>query len=434
MLGVLPRIWRDPLAFFQQVALEQGGVARVGLGHFTLYLLSDPEAVQYVLADNASNYWKGSGLDLVKPVMGEGLATSTGDFWMRQRRLMQPSFQRKRIASLLPVMREVVSELIARWRGPARSGQPVDVAVDMSRLVQDLIFRTIFGASLGEKTASLAEALVEINKYMNSIVWSLLPIPKWIPTPRRRRFRRAMQQLDAVVYGLIEERRGAAGDDSDLMGRLLAARDPETGEAMTDLQLRDEIMTLFVAGHDTTASAAAWTLALLSQNPAVRGQVVEELAFLDGALPGADDLARLELLDRVLKESMRVYPPGWLLVRTPHADDTIGGYDIPKGAPLLISQYVIHRHPKLWQDPERFDPDRFLPERSQGRPRYAYFPYGGGQRLCIGNTFAQMALKLILAAIHQRYVLDLVPGHKLVPQPLTTLRPKHGVLMTIRAR
>jgi cytochrome P450 len=406
-------------------------VACVGLGKFTLYLLTHPDAVQHVLADNGGNYWKGAGIEMIKPVMGEGLAVAEGEAWKRQRRLMQPSFQRKRLAGFVPAMAEVTEAMVAGWEPAARTGDPLDVMEEASGLLQRLIVRVLFGDDLRADTGPLGEALVEVNAYVSTIVWSLLPT--WVPSRRRRRFRRAMDLLDRTVHDLIQRRRAQGAGEreaGDLLGQLLAARDPETGSALDDRALRDQAMTLFVAGHDTTASAIAWSLALLAQHPSVAEAVVAEAQALPD-VPGLDDLAGMGVTDRVIKEALRLYPPGWLMVRTPYEDDQVMGFAVPKDAPLLIPLWVLHRHPDHWEHPGRFDPDRFLPERAAGRHRYAYIPFGGGQRLCIGNAFAELAIKMALGLILRRHRPALVPGHPLVPQPLTTLRPKHGVRMTL---
>ena len=422
LVGVLPKIWRDPLLFFSEVAREHGPVARVGLGKFTLYLLSRPEPIQRVLQDNAQNYWKGAGLAAAEPVMGKGLATSEGELWQRQRKLMQPAFARRGIPDLFGVMDGALDELLTRWSEEARRGRPVEVVSEASALTQELIFRCLFGGDLGADAGALSAALVEANEFINAAAWSFLPIPEKIPTPRRIRFKRALATLDRVVYGAITRRRqrGVSEDTPDLLDRLLAASDEAGG--MDDRQARDEIMTLFVAGHDTTAGALAWTLLLMAQHPALADQVA-----------AADPSEAGGIVSRVIQESMRLYPPAWVIVRTPYEPDELCGYEVPKDAPLLISQWVVHRHPEVWPDPLRFDPDRWLPERSEGRPRFAYFPYGAGRRLCIGKPFADAAIARSVAAVCRRFRLEL-RGKPPQPQPATTLRPEGKLRLLLRPR
>ncbi|MBL4849017.1 MAG: cytochrome P450 [Planctomycetes bacterium] len=424
LVGVMPKIWRDPLRFFSEVSRDHGPVARVGLGKFTLFLLSGPEPIQRVLQDNAGNYWKGEGLAAAKPLMGEGLATSEGEFWQRQRRLCQPSFQRKRLAELIPTLEAALVPTLEAWAQAAARGKPVEAVADVSALTQRLIFGGLFGGSLSEADQrALASALVEANLYVNAAAWTLIPIPAGIPTPRRIRFRRALATLDRVVFGRIKARRErgepAAGAPQDLLDRLLLASDEAGG--MDDRQARDEIMTAFVAGHDTTAGAIVWTLLLLAQHPEVAERVASEAASLGPAPAPEERIRGLTYTEQVLRESMRVYPPAWVFVRTPYQDDVLGGFSVPKGSPVLISQWVVHRHPGLWSDPLRFDPERWAP----GAPppgKFTYFPYGAGRRLCIGKPFADLSILLTLARILERFRLQLV-GKAPRPQPGTTLRP-----------
>ncbi|MDP3767798.1 MAG: cytochrome P450, partial [Dehalococcoidia bacterium] len=255
------------------------------------------------------------------------------------------------------------------------------------------------------------------------------------PTPTNLRFRRAMRTLDDIVYGMIEARRNNGADKDDLLSMLLEARDEETGEGMSDKQLRDEVFTMFTAGHETTAAALAWTWYLLSQHPEAEGRLHNELgSVLSGRTPGLDDLQRLPYTRMVIEETLRLYPPVWSIGRMALREDTVLGYRIPAKGQVLLSSYVTHRHPEFWDEPERFDPERFAPERAASRPRYAYFPFGGGPRQCIGNEFAMMEAQLALATLAQRYRLRLVPGQVVEPEPAVTLRPRHGVMVTVEAR
>jgi cytochrome P450 len=273
----------------------------------------------------------------------------------------------------------------------------------------------------------LSEAIDRITNFVN--------FPMNIPTPRNRRLRNAIQVLDKIVYGFIEQRRRGEGDRNDLLSRLMSARDPETGEAMDDRQLRDEVMTMFLAGHETTANALTWSWYLLSQHPASRERLEAELlGSLDGKSPGVEDLPKLPFTAMVLKESMRLYPPAWLIARSAAKDDVIGGARIEAGTFVFVCPYMTHRHPAFWEDPERFDPERFAPGKDAERPRFAYFPFGGGPRQCIGKDFALIEAELAIAAVAQRYRLELLPGHPVVAQPMITLRPKHGMQMRVHAR
>ncbi|MCA8921629.1 MAG: cytochrome P450 [Planctomycetes bacterium] len=423
VVGVLPRIWRDPLAFFQEVAQECGGLARVGLGRFTLYLLSDPALIHKVLVEDSRHYWKGDGLAAASAVMGRGLATNEGEAWQAMRRLLQPAFQPRALEGLLQDLGATIEEQLEAWRpGPA-----VDVAEAANHLVLRALFRALFGAGLPpEQLARLGEAVLVANEHINHTAWSLIKLPSGVPTPRNLRFSRALRTLNEATYRLIRERRTLEDPGDDLLGRLVGTRDA-SGAALSDTQIRDELMTLIVAGHETTANALAWILHLLAAHPAIAEQVQAEAPAAQGATGPPDALGR------VLLEALRVLPPAWVIVRTPYSERELGGYVLPKGAPLLISQYVVHRDPRWWEEPARFDPDRWLPGRA-APPRGAYFPYGDGPRICIGNHFATALLRFAVAGCLRRFELRPSAEGKVVPQPLTTLRPKGGLRLKLTRR
>jgi len=425
VVGVLPRIWRDPLGFFQEVAQECGPLARVGLGRFTLYLLSDPELIQKVLVEDAKHYWKGDGLAAASAVMGRGLATNEGESWQTMRRLLQPGFQPRALGSLVEGLRASVESQLDGWRpGPA-----VDVAQSTNHLVLQALFRALFGSGLPpEQLAALGEAVLVANEHINHTAWSLIKVPARVPTPRNRRFARALSTLDEATYGLIRARRAQDDPGDDLLGRLVSTRDGR-GAPLSETQIRDELMTLIVAGHETTANALAWTLHLLAEHPDVAEATRAELPDpLGVGPPGAPDL-----LGRVILESLRVLPPAWVIVRTPYEARELGGYRLPKGAPILISQYVVHHDPRWWKDAERFDPDRWLPD-APTPPKGAYFPYGNGPRICIGNHFATALLRVAVGGCLRRFELRPSAEGGVTPQPLTTLRPKGGLLLSLQRR
>lgn len=431
LLGVLPQIGKDPLGFFTRVAREHGGLTRFGNRKFTLYLLSDPAGIREVLTADAKNYWKGEGIAAARTVMGKGLATSTGTVWQRQRRLMQPSFSPSRVQAMAPVLAKATQGFVEVLAAASEGEDPIDVLPAASNMVQEILFRGLFSHDCDHiDTRALGHAMAVANDHIHKSAWTMVPLPAWVPTPHRRRFAKAMQLLDETVYGLIRDRRARGSEDPDLLGRMLAVRDEETGEGMTDQQLRDEVMTLFVAGHDTSAAAIAWGLSLFAENPQVQDQVVAEVAG-SGSTDGAA-LAGLDYTGRFVQETLRIYPPGWILVRTPYKDVTLCGYHVPKDAPILISPWVVHRDPELWPEPERCDPDRFLPERMGKRPRFAWFPYGGGARTCIGLPLADLLLRGAFAMAAPRFRFDLVPGKPPTPQPKTTLQPKGGLWLRVR--
>jgi cytochrome P450 len=371
----------------------------------------------------------------MKPMMGEGLLTSDGDFWRRQRRLSQPAFHRQQIGAFAGTMTSIAEEMLERWQPVAARGQLIDVSAEMIRLTLSIVSKTLFNTDVGAEANTVGEAITVAFKEFDRRLAALFTLPDVVPTPSRRRLHNAIQTLDRVVYRIIEERRRAGEDIGDLLSMLVFARDEETGESMSDKQLRDEVMAIFLAGHETTANALNWIWYLLSKHPAVERRLHDELAaVLGGRIPTLEDLPKLSYTTMVIEESLRLYPPAWVIERRSIAADQIGPYVIPPGSTIIPSQYITHRHPAFWDNPEGFDPERFTPERVAARPRFAYFPFGGGPRVCIDNNFAMMELQLILATVTQRYRLALVPGHPVELDPMITLRPRYGILMDLVPR
>jgi cytochrome P450 len=431
-LGALADINADPLRFLAEAA-ELGDVVRFRVGPYRVFLLRHPDAIQHVLVDNSKSYDKRTrGYDALRSLLGNGLLTSEGEMWRRQRRIAQPAFHRQRVAEFARVMVELTQDMLGRWLDVAALGRTIDMTHEMTALTLRIVARTLLSAEVRDHAEEVGRAVTLFSRYADEAVSSVLPLG--FPTPLRLRTREATRKLDALIHAMIDERRKDGRERGDLLDMLMHARDGETGERMTDRQLRDEVMTIFLAGHETTANALAWTFYLLSLHPGVERRVRAELdAVLGGRAPEFDDLPKLTTLTAVIKESMRLYPPAWMIERRAAADDVVGGYRIPAGSVVLMSPYITHRHPGLWPNPEGFDPDRFVPEAERARPRYAYFPFGGGPRLCIGQPFAMLEGVLVLATILQRYRLSLVPGHPVVPDPLVTLRPRGGILMRVEA-
>jgi cytochrome P450 len=427
ILGSLD-LMRKPIPFLMKTFAQYGDVVHYRVLNSHVYLIAHPDGVQHVLQGNHRNYDKSSfDYQLLKRQLGEGLLTSDGPLWLRQRRLIQPVFHRNRVAALGDMMTDITLEMLEQWDAPAREGRPFDVAAEMMRLTLRIVGRALLSLEMGAQADTVARSVTTLNEAFGE--FNLIDVfAPFIPTARSRRLKAAVGTLDAIVYGIIAERRRTDVDQGDLLSMLLAARDEETGEGMSDQQLRDEVLTLILAGHETTANALAWTFYLLSQNPEAECKLGAEVReVLSGRAPTSADLANLNYTRMVIDESMRIYPPAWAVSRAATEDDEIGGFRIPKGAVVTPSQFVTHRHPGFWEEPERFDPERFTPERSERRPRFAYFPFGGGPRLCIGNTFALTEAGLVLAAVAQRYRLRLMPGHPIEMQPLVTLRPRYGV-------
>ena len=424
---------RDPLAFLSNLRATYGDIARVPLGAETLYLLSHPELVRDVLVTNHRNFHKGRGLERAKNLLGEGLLTSEDEYHLRQRRLAQPAFHRQRVSAYGATMAAYAATRRERWR----AGAEIDVHQEMMALTLAIVGKTLFDADVEHEAAEIGAAITTTFESFN--FGFFLPFGELLerlPLPATLRFKKARARLDATIYRLIDERRRAGVDRGDLLSMLLLAQDTEgDGTGMSDLQLRDEAMTIFLAGHETTANALTWTLYLLSQHPDVERQMHAEIdAALGRRLPAADDLTVLPYTRMVLAESMRLYPPAWIVGRRAMGPFEANGYSIPARSIVLLCQYVMHRDNRWFPEPDRFDPDRFLPTRQAERPKFAYFPFGGGPRVCIGEQFAWMEGVILLATIAQRWKLRLVPDHPVALQPIITLRPKHGMRMRVESR
>jgi cytochrome P450 len=434
--GSLREFTRDRLAFVHKAA-RIGPVVSFKLGQLLFHLISTPEDVKRVLVDNAANYSKETrGQDLLRVVLRDGLFTSDGELWKRQRRLIQPAFHKDRIASFAPVMIDATRELVDRWAPLAAAGTELDVGEEMMRLTLTIVGRTLLGVDLADSASEVGQALTYVLRDLSARTTSVLDyyLGTEIPTPKNVRMKRALAVLDRIVGGAIAERRKNPGERTDLLSILMRVRDDESGQGMPDSLLRDEVLTMVLAGHETTANALTWTFYLLSRHPEVERRVVQELAtVLAGRAPTFEDVARLPYLRAVIDESMRLYPPVWMLSRAAIQDDVLSGYTIKAGSFVFPCPYVIHRQPNLWKNPEGFDPERFLNPDPE-RPRFAYFPFSGGSRQCIGNTFALLEAALILGGILPKYRLDLVAGHAVEPEPLMTLRPKNGMPMRLHRR
>jgi cytochrome P450 len=431
---MMPALRRDPIGVFADAARRFGDVAYFQIGPRRGYLATHPDDIRHVLQDNARNYHKSPLYERLKVTLGNGLLTSEDAHWLRQRRMAQPAFHRQRIAALADAMVAAAAEIVHEWDAPAAAGRSIDVVDDMMRITRAVVLRTLLGADLGPFAGRLDEAWAVVNQHIGEGFWSVGLADRW-PMPKYRRFQRARAVLDAAVAHIVAERRRNPGEHGDLLAMLLAARDEETGEGMSDEQLRDEVMTILLAGQETTALALAWTWYLLSEHPDARQRVEAEIdAVLAGRPPGYADLARLPYTRMVIDESLRLYPPAWGFSRQALGPDRIGGYHLPRGWLVFIIPYVMHRHPAYWDDPNRFDPERFSPDRSVARSKFVYLPFGAGPRQCIGNTFALVEAHLVVATIVQRYRLRLVPGHPVEPWPLITLRPRHGLEMLVERR
>lgn len=432
-IGSLLEAWRNPLDLFLRGQAEYGDIVRYKFGPFRYHLLTDPDGIKRVLVDNHRAYQKSRNYSGLKLVVGQGLLTSEGDFWRRQRKLAQPAFHRERMTGFADTMAASARAMLDRW--DASPSPTFDAHAEMMRVTYQIVGRTLLSTDLDDPNGEIGEALAFGLKYANDYAEAILQIPPWIPTPANVRFVRELKKIDDIVLGVIAARRESGEPVADLLGMLMDVEDEETKEKMTDRQLRDEVITIVLAGHETTANALAWTLYLLSRHPDVERRLAAEVSEVLGArAPTFADIPRLRYTKMVLEESLRLYPPAWNFERQAIERDVVCGYAIAPGDIIGIATYALHRNPRYWENPEGFDPERFGPERSHGRPRYAYLPFGGGPRTCIGNAFAMMEAQIILAMIVQRFRLDLPPDEVVELAPLITLRPKHGLRMTRRPR
>ena len=435
LLGNLIPFRRDVLGLLLESRRRYGDVVRYRLGPMLIHVVSHPDYVRHVLVTNQHNYNKQTRSSaMIRAISGDSLLVTSGDAWLRQRRLMQPLFQRQRLARFLPIMSAATEEMLQRWRPAVAGGEPLDVASEMMRLTYTIVGRSLFGADVGRDAEQVERAATVVLRHTYRRLERLFDWPLWLPTPGNLRFRRGLQALNAIVYSLIRRRSLDTHAPADLLTLLLCQRDEETGAGMSEEQVRNEVITLLLAGHETTANALTWTWYLLAKHPEAARRVRAEVSEVLGDRPPAfEDLARLPYTTAVIQESMRLYPPIWIVERHALADDSIGGFDIPAGSTVAYSPYVSHRHPDFWPSPEEFDPDRFGPAQSAQRPPYAYLPFGGGQRLCIGSHFALLEAQVIVALVARAYRLDLLPGFPVEPLPGITLRARHGLPMRLFA-
>jgi cytochrome P450 len=419
----------DPLAFGLDIARQHGDIAYYHVGPLHVYQLARPELARQVLIEQPEKFHKSRFIkQAFGPFAGDGLLTSDGDLWRRQRRLIQPAFHH---TELIAYGADMVAHAV-RMMEHFAEGAVLDVDAEMATLTLGIVVRSLFGGDVTREAAELGRLMVSVLDAANQRLNSVVRMPSWVPTARNRREQHALAEFDRMLRSLIDARRTSADGRHDLLSMLLAAVDEESGARMSDRQLRDEMMTLFLAGHETTAMALAWTWYLLSQHPGVEARLHDELrAVLAGRRPTMADLPNLPYTEMVVRESMRLYPPAAGVAREPIEDVDIGGYQVPKGSLISINIYAQHRDARFFDDPERFDPERFARGWEERVPRGAYLPFGGGPRVCIGNGFAMMEARLILAAVASRWRLSLEPGQDIVPAQLVTVRPKNGLRMRL---
>ena len=429
LIGNIPLASRDPLAVFSRWAKEFGDIFYYRAGWIQVYFLNHPDLVESVLVRNYQSFIKDRVIQNSRWFFGDGLLTSEGEYWKRQRRLSQPAFHRERIASYASVMTNYAERMLSRWQ----DGAIVDIHQEMMTLTLRIVVRALFSVEV-EETEEISGAL---NVMMRNSVGARMILPPFfrqLPLPGMFEFRRAVDKLNNSVYKIIRLRRRNGGEPSDLLSMLMAARD-EDGSQMNEKQLRDEVMTFLLAGHETTALSLSWGWYLLSHSLEAQQELQRELdRVLAGRVPDMSDLSSLTFTESVIKESMRLYPPAWGLARQVVKDLELGGYRIPAGANVVMSPWVMHRDPRFFTDPEKFDPGRWRTGECQNLPKFAYFPFGGGPRQCIGASFAMMEALLLLATIARRFELHSVAEHPVVPVPSFTLRPRAGIRVALKER
>ncbi len=435
LFGHIVPLRNDPLAFLLRTMREQGDVAQIRLVHQKAFLLFHPDHIRHVLQDNYQNYTKRTlAYSRIRAIFGESLTTSDGDFWLRQRRLSQPGFHRDRIAEYVPDMVVAARRLAERWSSSAAAGETIDVASDMMHLSLSIVARTLLGTDPQEDQDELAAAVRQVLAITADRMKSILSLT-FLPTPENLRFNRAMAKIDRIAFAAIARRRALGGEGRDLLGSLVAARDEETGEPMSDQQVRNEFLTLLIAGYETTSNALTWTWYCLSKHGAVDRLLTEELS---NVLPDRDatfdDLPRLQTTRRALHEAMRLYPPTWIMNRGAIAEDRVGDHVIPPGSVVFMAPYATHRHPAFWSDPETFDITRFDEDAEKQRHRFAFVPFGGGPHVCIGKHFALTEAQIAIATLARQFRLTLAEDGPIPFDASISLRPMFGMRMRLSPR
>ena len=424
----------DAIPFLIKNCPNYNGIFRVTSRFKKVMIVHHPDYIKYVLQDNNRNYVKSFGYEVLKMLLGNGLLTSEGEFWKKQRRLIQPAFSRERLASLTKIMTDCVEELMNDLEKKCGKGS-FNIQKEMMAFALNVVARSLFSSDVKDLISQVGDNMDVANEAAIDRIRDPFRLPPWVPTLKNVREKRAIQSLDKIIMKIIDDRRKTNVEREDLMGMLMAAQDEETGERMDDRQLRDEAMTLFLAGHETTALALTWLCYCLHKNPEVERKVFEEARqTLNGRIPGHGDFQKLDYTRQVIEEGMRLYPPAWMVGRKALEDDEIGGFRVPKGYNLLMPTFIVHRDPQWWDEPEKFKPERFEKEKVKDRHRFAYFPFGGGQRLCVGNNFAIMEMMLAVSMLIQKFHFRLADGFEPGIDPLITLRPKGGMMMEVEKR
>lgn len=429
---LLRQLKNDRLTLMSTAASTYGDAVKVGIGPKTLYFFNHPDTAKHVLADNAANYDKGIGYQEAKRALGDGLLTSSGELWKTQRRTIQPVFQNKRIAGKAGIVAQEAAQLVARLRAHAGGG-PVDVLHEMTGFTLGVLGTTLLDADLGGFD-SIGESFEAVQDQAMFEMETMGLVPQWLPLRGQRRFRRARKDLQGIVNQLVAERKAnPRPDGDDVLTRLIQSTAEEADPRVGARRMRDELITLLLAGHETTASTLGWSLHMLDEHPEVAERLhAEAVAVLGDRLPTYADLGKLRYTAMVLHETIRLFPPVWILTRRALAEDEVGGYRVPGGSDVMVCPYTLHRHPSFWDRPEVYDPERFDPDKQNDRPRYAYLPFGAGPRFCVGNHLGLMEATFVLAMIARELRLAKVPGYEVVAEPMLSLRVRGSLPMMVR--
>ena len=433
VVGIAHELRKDPLNYFVGLMRDYGEFVDFKIGMAPIIMLNGPDAVKHILQDHYEDYPKSRFYRPFKPILGRSIFTSTGETWLSQRRTARPCFGGARFQFMADRIVGATRKMLDRWDGFDRGGEPVEIVHEMMRLTLDGVTQALLDMDFIENYEEVHDALTVILRETEKRVWSVAPPPDWLALMTRPRYRRAVETIDRVVRDIIDERRRNPRDSGGLLTTLIEAHDAE-GSGDEGL-LKDQVVAMIATGHESTACALAWTFYMITQHADVRERVYAEVdAVLGGRDPRADDLSALQYTGWVFEEVMRLYPPVWTISRTATRDDEVCGKPIPKGTTVMLSPYAMHRNPEIWPEPEEFRPERFHPEEVAKRPRYSYFPFGGGPRVCLGNRFAMMEAKIMMAMVIQRYRLSVLPGQEIVAEPMITLRPRDGIRMDLERR
>ncbi len=431
LLGNLSDLRTRVLDFFCELRDKYGDISTIRFSIRKVSYIQNPEYIHHILQENNRNYTKSLRYEQLKYLLGNGLLTSEGEFWLRQRRMIQPAFHKQKLELLAGEMVSCTNEMIGNWEKNFQNST-FNFASEMMALTLQIVGKTLLNADVKSDAKNVGDALSFLLKAVNVRTRTPVLLPLWIPIPTHLKIKRSVNTINAVLDKIFEERRNNLSDRYDLLSMLMEARYEDTGEPMGNNQLRDEVMTLFVAGHETTANALSWTMYLLTRHPAIMKKCVDEInTSIKKRLPTFSDLRQLPYLTMVIEESMRLYPPAWIIGRKTIQPDKMGNYKMPAGHNVLISPYALHRDKRFWPQPEKFIPERFLPEEIKKRPRNAYLPFGAGPRMCIGNNFAIMEMQLVIALLLQKFRFTPVNDQPVIPEPLITLRPLGGIWLKL---